>query len=371
MKRFSNAIWLAAVLAFLSQIAVSAEKKPEWKGKIFKEGEVTVIQNPKEPFYKDPALTLKEDWSVGGANAEANASFTEARTLAIDEAGNVFVLDSTECVVKAFDRNGKYVVTFGRKGQGPGELQYPRNICFNPTTKELVIDGPSSNLSFFSTQGTFLRSLPLKSSMSLRMRIDSHGNYFYEDFTLDPANSIYFTNKCGPDLKFIARVAQSPAGKLGTSVDPFRAVNYWQIDKDDNLVYGYPVDYEICFYSPANKIIKKIKREYVPVEVTDAEKKEESKDVPPQIKLDPSKYHSAFHRFILSDQGHILVQSWEKAPGGVGYYFDVFDAQGRYISKIPLKKDPIVWKNGKLYSIEEDDEGYKVVKKYSVTWVKE
>jgi len=26
---------------------------------------------------------------------------------------------------------------------------------------------------------------------------------------------------------------------------------------------------------------------------------------------------------------------------------------------------------GKLYTIEEDDEGYKVVKKYSVTWTKD
>jgi len=371
MKRFPRAILLAVGLALLGQIVSAVEKKPEWKGKIVKEGEVTVVQNPKEPINKDPALSMKVDWSVGGGAADANSSFAEARTLAVDEADNVFVLDSQECLVKAFDRNGKYVVTFGRKGQGPGELQYPRNICFNTTTKELVIDGPSSNLSFFSTAGKFLRSLPLKSSMGLRMRIDSHGNYFYEDFILDPANSIYFTNKCGPDLKFIARVAQSPAAKPGMTFDPFRAVNYWQIDKDDNLVYGYPADYEIRFHSPANKIIKKLRREYVPVEVTDAEKKEASKDAPPQLKMEPSKFHSAFRRFVLSDQGHILVKSWEKAPGGASYYFDLFDAQGRYVSKIPLKGEPIVWKNGKLYTIEEDDEGYKVVKKYSVTWTKD
>jgi hypothetical protein len=87
--------------------------------------------------------------------------------------------------------------------------------------------------------------------------------------------------------------------------------------------------------------------------------------------MEPSKFHSAFRRFVLSDQGHILVKSWEKAPGGASYYFDLFDAQGRYVSKIPLKGEPIVWKNGKLYTIEEDDEGYKVVKKYSVTWTKD
>jgi hypothetical protein len=36
--------------------------------------------------------------------------------------------------------------------------------------------------------------------------------------------------------------------------------------------------------------------------------------------------------------------------------------------KIPLKTRPYVLKKRKLYTIEEDEEGYQIVKRYKVTW---
>ena len=50
------------------------------------------------------------------------------------------------------------------------------------------------------------------------------------------------------------------------------------------------------------------------------------------------------------------------------YYHDVFDSEGRYIVKIPLRMRPFMCKRGKLHSIEEDEEGYLVVKRYRVKW---
>ncbi|TET64977.1 MAG: hypothetical protein E3J56_16475 [Candidatus Aminicenantes bacterium] len=64
----------------------------------------------------------------------------------------------------------------------------------------------------------------------------------------------------------------------------------------------------------------------------------------------------------------MFVQTYEKTTGGGSYYYDVFNSEGKYIAKIPLKSQPWVWKRGKLYNIEEDEEGYQVVKRYKVTW---
>jgi len=36
--------------------------------------------------------------------------------------------------------------------------------------------------------------------------------------------------------------------------------------------------------------------------------------------------------------------------------------------KIPLKIRPLVWKKSKLYSVEEDEEGYQYINRYKVTW---
>ena len=53
---------------------------------------------------------------------------------------------------------------------------------------------------------------------------------------------------------------------------------------------------------------------------------------------------------------------------GEEYCFDVFDSEGRYIAKIPLNFKPHMLKKEKIYTIEEDEDGYQYVKRYKVTW---
>ena len=142
------------------------------------------------------------------------------------------------------------------------------------------------------------------------------------------------------------------------------------IDKDDTIVYGYPKEYEIQIFNPDGKQIKKITKEYEPVEITEEEKKEFQEGEPPQARMryDFSKYHSAFQRFFLDDEGRIYVQTWEKIKDREIYHHDVFDNEGKYITRIALRNTPYVCKRGKLYSIEEDEEGYQIVKRYRVDW---
>lgn len=44
------------------------------------------------------------------------------------------------------------------------------------------------------------------------------------------------------------------------------------------------------------------------------------------------------------------------------------ESEGRYIAKTPLKHRPFVLKKNKLYTVEEDEEGYQVVKQYNINW---
>jgi hypothetical protein len=51
------------------------------------------------------------------------------------------------------------------------------------------------------------------------------------------------------------------------------------------------------------------------------------------------------------------------------YLYDVFDAEGRLIGRIPLMGTPLVMKKGKLYSLEEDEDGFQIVKRYALKWL--
>ena len=60
--------------------------------------------------------------------------------------------------------------------------------------------------------------------------------------------------------------------------------------------------------------------------------------------------------------------TFERVEDGEGYYYDVFDDEGKFIVKVPLKTRPLLLKNGKLFTVEEDEEGYQFVKRYKVSW---
>ena len=353
------------ILAVLIGGPAFAEEK--WKGTVVKEGDVTVVKNPKEPLYKTPVLELKEELALGGGEAEGDYAFGRVRHFVVDDAGAFYVLDQQNAHVKVFDASGKYLRTIGRKGQGPGELEQPMTLSINPTTGELAVHQSTRRMTYFKTDGAFLRHLSLKDMWALRGRVDSKGNIYITEGLVDPANSRYEFKKLGPDASVIAMLNKSPGPDV-TKLNPFMAIGYWALDRNDTLVYGYSGSYEIQVFGPENlKVAKKIQRDYDPVAVTDEEREQERKDNPPSIKLDFPKFHAAYYRFFLSDQGHVLVQTWEKSAGGK-YLHDIFDAEGRFISRVPLKPTGIEILKGKYYALEEDEDGYQIVKRYAVTW---
>jgi hypothetical protein len=48
--------------------------------------------------------------------------------------------------------------------------------------------------------------------------------------------------------------------------------------------------------------------------------------------------------------------------------YDIFDSEGKFIAQVRLKMNPMIWKKGYMYTIEDDAEGFKVVKRYKVSW---
>jgi hypothetical protein len=72
------------------------------------------------------------------------------------------------------------------------------------------------------------------------------------------------------------------------------------------------------------------------------------------------------HRFVV--RPHFNFNTWDRNPDRTKSYFDVFDKDGFYIAKILLKSRPHEIKNNKIYTIEEDEEGFQYVERYSIQW---
>ncbi len=76
--------------------------------------------------------------------------------------GDIFVTDGhTGCncesarVVK-FDKNGKYLMEFGKKGTGPGEFDGPHSLAFDSKGRLFVGDRTNNRVQVFDQKGKFL-----------------------------------------------------------------------------------------------------------------------------------------------------------------------------------------------------------------------
>ncbi|MCK7470541.1 MAG: hypothetical protein MZU95_06920 [Desulfomicrobium escambiense] len=60
--------WPSRPVAFLALLVAASTlgQAQVWKGRVLKEGEVTIVQNPRDPIHKEPVLSLREDWTIGG-----------------------------------------------------------------------------------------------------------------------------------------------------------------------------------------------------------------------------------------------------------------------------------------------------------------
>jgi hypothetical protein len=71
--------------------------------------------------------------------------------------GSLYVVDSQECEVRLFSREGGFLRVLGRRGQGPGEFNSPADIDFLED-KIYVSDRFNSRIQILDKNGSYLRS---------------------------------------------------------------------------------------------------------------------------------------------------------------------------------------------------------------------
>jgi len=364
-KLISIVLFLSVIIMFVS----CQKQKSEWKGTIEEENGVPIVKNPDEPMYGENVFSLAEELSIGVAKGKKEYMFSEIIDLAVGEDERIYVSDQIEAHVKVFNKNGEYLRTIGRKGQGPGELNYPTWISITHQNELMVNNAGNRSLSFYTLDGAHVSSLSLAKIFAGRANINSKGNIIVQSYKRVPPNTIYELKMYDSTLNFLITLDScSKPMSRGRNRYPFRPVSWWHIANNDNIVCGNPKTYEIQILNSEGKVLKKILREYSPVEVTQEEKEEYMKDYEEGLKFNFPQYYPAYRRLILDDEGRIYVQTFEKTEDGKGYYQDIFDSKGRYLAKIALRFTPRVLKKNKLYIIEEDEEGYQVVKRYKITW---
>jgi len=336
-----------------------------WQGKIEEKEGVVIVRNPKEPIYDESVFSLEPELSIGNQPAQSESAFSEIGNVIVDREGRIYVSDPKEVQIKVFDNNGAYLRTIGRRGQGPGELEAVTGLQIMDNGELAIFDMNTRRITFYTPEGKFLRVLLTDKIPATRLQLDAKRNFIASTYLLENLKAITEIKIFGDNQNFLQVLDTSEPANI---FNPFLPYTDWRLAENGNLYLGYNKNYEIAIFNSEWQLTKKILKDYDPIEISSEEKQEALKKFhyPKNVKI--PRFHPAFSGFVVDDQGLIYVKTWNRAKGANAFYYDVFDPEGRYVAKIPLNWSLQICKGGRMYIIEENKEGFQIVKRYKTIW---
>ena len=352
------------------------------KIKIKQEGKVTVIYNPKDPVSLPATpskLILTEDLCIGDTSGKEGYVFAALTSIQVDEEGNIFALDGKDNCIKLFDKKGKHITTFGRRGQGPGEIQSPIDMHLDGGKQITILDLRNNRIIYFSKTGEYIKDLSLGKYRLWKCIPDSR-KYIYGEIPVFGKKSFMELIKYDHQFKPIMKIASFEIINVNNPPPLELYERFWfDVSHDDSFIWGTNYQYEFTIIDKEGKTIQKIVKDYDPIKITvkyikrEFLKKYPDKPLPTELLKIPDhwpKHFPAFYYFFSDDEGRIYVRTYKRDKQD-NIYYDVFDTEGRYFSKFSHLGNELITviKNKSAYClIKENQEGIPLIKRYKMEW---
>lgn len=398
-------IFTIMFFSLLMLFYADGQQKAQWKGKIEIEDGVKVIKNPSEPLYGEIKFELEEDLSIGNEEDE-NYAFYLTGALIVDTVGNILILDRGNFRIQKFDKQGKYIQSIGRQGQGPGEFEHPSTLYLDSDDNIYVVDS-GRKVHIFDKDGEFEKAITLKEftrpimSVTGEFGITKEGNLIAKTLSrgerksdmpmdYDTFFNIDLINSDGAIIKTLASFRRERSGVIRTERAIISTNNLCTPRlclcpiNEDLAIYGYSFDYSLFAINSKGETVYIIKKDEPPQSITKDEKEkvidrfmEGQKKREGIPKISRSKYESAlrfpkhkpfFRSITKDDKDRIYVNKFDLPFDRTdGPNFDLFDKDGHFLYRVKIPSLYPVIKFGCFYTIKIDQEtGYDKIKRYKI-----
>lgn len=296
--------------------------------------------------------TIRGDWS-------------EVRSLLVDPAGGVWVLDNGAKVVARYDDAGARVATLGRSGTGPGTFVDPYSLAW-ANGHIMVYDPGASRVGRWLADGGWVGSwnaVPITGGANARFFASgSAGSAWLFQFSFlpsgqpAPAFARYPLTPRG-DVRWIPPTVRGTIDgvvicqggpELRTFPTPFAQGELWHPTMNGQLYYLQGVDYRIATIDSAGDTLSAVHRRVPQAPISDAEWQAASGELSAYGAANPSaRCDGGFMRpagkavvraLTLDDRGRLWVE--RLVPDGA--VWEVWEAD-QLIASVPgIVRDPAV-----------------------------
>jgi len=388
MENKKGAVWIGLfILMFM--FLISCRSKGGGAETIIEDG-VEVVVNHLEPHKingKPLNFLLEEEFIIDTEdNNLANLGLVDIQGLDIDSEGNIYLLSprSGERLVYKFNSKGNYVTSFGQRGQGPGELQMPVYLKIDKRNEIAVTDLGNRRLVIFGNDGNLIKEIALGTDIMTAVPLED-AEYLVVKRLIEP-NSEYLTQSplsiYSSEFKEIKELDRQkvPNPMIVNRLKATPHVFAFDISNGRIYIGNEERGYEIHVYDLEGNLIRKIRKEYLPVRLPEEFKKEYLKnfDDPRAASIREKIYFPdsmpPFHSFFIDDRGMLFVMTYEEGEYPGEYIYDIFNKDGIFAGRKSLG---IFWQEGPLYAkakenrfycIKAKDSGYKELIVYKANW---
>jgi len=339
------------------------------------------------PVYQAGSGTFVVDYVIGGDIDDEDYFLYQPTDLALDSQDNLFVLDYKGFCIKKFDPEGRHIKTFGRKGEGPGEMMNAFYMAAFPNDQIVIYDFGNNRFSVYDNDGDVFNSAGIN-KIGWRpisdLHIDRNGNLYMESREID------FQHNDEPSKISVSRLELDTMAE--TVVDsafikerleirhgqgalvtqkPFREKLLWGITPAGNIVLANSGNYHMKIYSSDLKLVREFHRETEKTEVTEKDKEDylhrfedEENFEWVRSKVEFPKYKPYFEELFIDGEGYLLCQL--EGDDEDTQQFDVFSPEGKYINRVTLPRlqKTAILTNGCIYTIKDPEDEDPVVIRY-------
>ncbi len=311
--------------------------------------------------------------------------FGSIASICEDETNNFYVLDRVEHKVLKFSPEGKLILTFGQKGQGPGDFQNPHSITYS-LDRQIVVADELYNVSFLNPDGTFIERIHLDGRLGVgfigknryyawiwqpedqeQVMVDSQNNIVQSFFRVPRESfSVVAPDESGRQVMFnFARYGYSPSLHFA-HFGPYSAIAVGD-------------QYNILILDEEGKMLRRIQREIQPEKINRREKKHLINNIekhanqtgwPTSVtraiikKIPQEKLY--FDQILLSEK-HVFVFRIKEdiAEEAKPIPVDIFSIQGDFLGSSQIEGKPVFLSDEYMYFDRSDPEGNIYLEKSS------